>query len=135
MSTFGVYFACFCFPSRPRCLLSVVCMTYAVSTFSGACFLFGVYIRCLLCVLLLPTAVEVSTFCGPYYRLEVYFLSLLCALLLSVAAEVSTFCGPYDLRGVYCQCWVRSTGCLLSVSTLRASAFRRGRGVYFLWFV
>ena len=75
------------------------------------------------------------TFCGLYYRLDVYFLCLLCVLLLSVAAEVSTFCGPYDLRGVYCQCCVLSTRCLLSVSTLRASAFHRGRGVYFLWFV
>ena len=38
--------------------------------------------------------------------------------------EVSTFCGLYDLRGVYFQWCVLSTRCLISVSTLRASALR-----------
>ena len=66
-----------------------------MSTFCDPCYLLGVYLRCLLCVLLLSVEIEVSTFNGPYYRLGVYFL------------------------------WsVLSTRCLLSVSTVRASTFR-----------
>ena len=67
-------FVRFCFPSRTMCLVAVVYMTYVLSILSAACFLLGVYFRCLLCVLLLSVEIEVSTFCGPYYLLGVYFL-------------------------------------------------------------
>ena len=82
-------------------------MTYVVSIVSAACFLLGVYFRCLLCVLLLSIAAEVSTFCGLYD--------------LRIAAEVSTFRGLYDLRGVYFQWCGLSIRRLHSVPTLRAS--------------
>ena len=51
----------------------MVHMTYVVSIVSAACFLLGVYFRCLLGVLLLSVEIDVSTFCGPYYLLGVYF--------------------------------------------------------------
>ena len=94
VSTFGVYVACFCFPSRSRCLLSVVRTTYSVSTFCDPYYLLGVYFRCLLCVLLLLMEIEVSTLCNPYYLLGVYFRCPLFVLLLFVKIEASTFGGP-----------------------------------------
>ena len=77
VSTFGVYFACFYFPSRSRCLLSAVHTTYSGFTFCDPYYLLGVYFRYLLGVLLLSLEIDVCTFCGPYYLLGVYFQCLL----------------------------------------------------------
>ena len=134
MSTCGVHFSFFCFLSSSGCLLSVIGTTYSVSTFYGLYYLLGVYFRCLLCVLLLSVFRRDR---GVYFRWSVLPASgpRASTSRLSVKMEVSTSGGPYDLHGVYFLWSVLSTRCLLSVSTLRASALRQDRGVYFRWSV